>query len=46
MKYKDWLNEWLDYYVQPRTKKRTYEKYSKQINKHVLPVLGSTIWTI
>ena len=40
MRYKDWLNEWLDYYVQPRTKKRTYEKYSKQINKHVLPVLG------
>ena len=40
MQYKDWLNEWLDYYVQPRTKKRTYEKYSKQINKHVLPVLG------
>ena len=40
MLYKDWLNEWLDYYVQPRTKKRTYEKYSKQINKHVLPILG------
>lgn len=40
MLYKDWLNEWLDYYVQPRTKKRTYEKYQKQINKHVLPVLG------
>ena len=40
MRYKDWLNEWLDYYVQPRTKNRTFEKYSKQINKHVLPVLG------
>lgn len=40
MRYKDWLNEWLDYYVQPRTKQRTFEKYSKQINKHVLPVLG------
>ncbi len=40
MLYKDWLNEWLGYYVQPRTKKRTYEKYYKQINKHVLPVLG------
>ena len=40
MLYKDWLTEWLDYYVQPRTKKRTYEKYYKQLNKHVLPVLG------
>ena len=40
MLYKDWLTEWLDYYVQPRTKKRTYEKYQKQINKHVLPILG------
>lgn len=40
MLYKDWLTESLDYYVQPRTKKRTYEKYQKQINKHVLPILG------
>ncbi len=40
MQYKDWLNEWLDYYVQPRTKQRTFEKYSKQINKHILPILG------
>lgn len=40
MKYKNWLNEWLAYYVVPTTKERTYRKYSRQIEQHILPQLG------
>ena len=40
MKYKDWLNEWMDFYVKPATKERTCNKYRKQIEKHILPSLG------
>lgn len=40
MKYRDWLQEWLTYYVKPTTKERTYEKYRKQIENHIVPKLG------
>lgn len=40
MKYKDWLNEWLKLYVKPTTKTRTYKKYKRQIELHILPALG------
>lgn len=40
MKYKDWLNEWLKLYVKPATKIRTYKKYKRQIELHILPALG------
>lgn len=40
MKYKDWLNDWLKLYVKPTTKARTYEKYKRQIEIHILPMLG------
>lgn len=40
MKFKDWLQEWLAYYVKPTTKERTYKKYRRQIDKHILPRLG------
>lgn len=40
MKYKDWLNEWITYYVKPATKGRTCEKYRKQIENHISPKLG------
>lgn len=40
MKYKDWLNEWLKLYVKPATKIRTYKKYRRQIELHILPALG------
>lgn len=40
MKYKDWLNEWLKLYVKPATKIRTYKKYKRQIETHILPALG------
>lgn len=40
MKYKDWLSEWIAYYVKPATKARTCEKCRKQIENHVAPKLG------
>lgn len=40
MKYKDWLNEWLENTVKPTVKYRTYEKYGRIVNKQILPKLG------
>ncbi len=40
MKYKNWLNDWLELYIKPTTKTRTYEKYKRQIELHVAPILG------
>lgn len=40
MKYNDWLKEWLDYYVKPTTKERTYNKYSRQAQNYIIPQLG------
>ncbi len=40
MKYKEWLEKWLAWYVQPTVKSRTHEKYRRQIERHVLPALG------
>ncbi len=40
MKYKDWLNYWLELYVKPSVKIRTYEKYEIMVQKHIAPALG------
>ncbi len=40
MKYKDWLNDWLELYVKPTVKIRTYEKYEIMVQKHIAPALG------
>lgn len=40
MKYKNWLEEWLEYYVKPTTKDRTYNKYLRQVENHIIPQLG------
>lgn len=40
MKYKDWLKDWLELYVKPTTKERTYLKYQKQVKIHIIPILG------
>ncbi len=40
MKYKEWLDEWLEYYVKPRAKYRTYTNYRHQIDKHISVKLG------
>lgn len=40
MKYKDWLKEWLRLYIKPYVKERTYDKYVKQVDLHIIPLLG------
>ena len=40
MKYKIWLSEWLENYVNPSIKQRTYERYRQILNLHIIPALG------
>lgn len=40
MTYKNWLNEWLEHYIKPSSKQRTFEQYSKVAQIHILPYLG------
>lgn len=39
MRYKDWLNEWLDHYVKPTAKMRTYERY-RELTRHIIRRIG------
>lgn len=40
MKYKEWLNDWLDNYVRPTAKERTYTRYYEIVHQHIIPHLG------
>lgn len=40
MKYKEWLNEWLDLYAKPSVKPRTYNQYSNVVKRRLIPNLG------
>ncbi len=40
VKYKEWMGDWLMYYVRPVTKERTYRKYVAQSDRYILPRLG------
>ena len=40
MIYKTWLNDWLENYIKPTSKTRTYERYSDIINNHIVNELG------
>ena len=40
MKYGNWLQLWLDNYVKPAVKQRTYERYGAIVDQHVSGVLG------
>ena len=40
MKYKEWLNIWLENYVNSTTKKRTCERYSQIVKHHIIGRLG------
>ncbi len=41
MKYEKWLYEWLENYVKPSSKLRTYERYYITVEKHLSPKLGN-----
>ena len=40
MKYKDWIKEWLENYVKPSLKQRTYIRYSEIVFEHIISHLG------
>lgn len=40
MKYRIWLNKWLELYVKQTTRERTYKKYKQQVEKYLVPALG------
>ena len=41
MKYIDWLIQWLENYIRPSVKVRTYERYKLIIEQHIKDKIGS-----
>ena len=41
MKYIDWLNIWLNNYIKPSAKERTYIRYEQLIRTHIAPKIGN-----
>ena len=41
MKYTEWFNIWLENYIKPSSKQRTYDQYCKIAKIHILPHLGN-----
>ena len=42
MKYTQWLNIWLENYIKPSSKERTYIRYGQLIRTHIAPKIGET----
>ena len=40
MKYIDWLIQWLENYIRPSVKVRTYERYKLIIEQHIRDKIG------
>ncbi|MBE6601346.1 MAG: site-specific integrase [Ruminococcaceae bacterium] len=40
MLYKEWLSNWLENYVKPSAKRRTYTRYKEIVEQHINPQLG------
>ena len=40
MKYEDWILDWLETYIKPSTKMRTYERYFGICTLHIIPNIG------
>lgn len=40
MKYIEWLNIWLNNYIKPSAKERTYIRYEQLIRTHITPKIG------
>lgn len=41
MLYKEWLENWLECYVKPTVKNKTYNRYFEITKKHLVPKLGN-----
>lgn len=42
MKYKEWLTLWLENYVKPAAKPKTYTRYNEIVHRHLIDELGET----
>ena len=40
MKYNEWLDEWLKFYVKPSRKHSTYLRYENLLRRHIRPKIG------
>ena len=40
MKIKEWLPVWLENYVKPTAKEKTYTRYSEVVTQHLIPRIG------
>ena len=40
MKYKEWAKEWLENYIEPTSKARTFMRYSEIVKHHLVHALG------
>lgn len=40
MKYSQWVDEWLESYVRPSVKEKTYQNYREIMRLHIVPYLG------
>lgn len=40
MQYRKWLDHWLENYIQPSVKQRTYIRYIEIVDQHIAPTLG------
>ena len=40
MQYQEWLTEWLEAYIQPCAKQRTFTRYQEIVRQHIIPALG------
>lgn len=40
MQTKDWFHEWLEHYVKPASKQKTYVLYCELTAQHILPKFG------
>ena len=41
MKYQEWLTEWLENYVRPTSKLKTYTRYKEIVEQHICSHLGA-----
>ena len=40
MKYQEWLHNWIENYIQPTAKSRTFSRYADIPTQHIIPKLG------
>lgn len=37
----DWLNEWLEKFIKPSVRVKTYERYRCSVDNHIIPYIGT-----